>query len=281
MKSASQIWLLSVLDVGKLYRPLTKEQYGFLPDMARASKGFFNWYTWRAELLLEALGLCTAAIAEEKEKRVVVIHGAGSFGHFEVRELGLTAEGIARTRQAVTSLSKIVCDELTGRGARPVSLAPFGIVQTTDGRLARDGERALCRAATAALDAGLLPVFHGDIVLDSKRGAAVLSGDDVLAAICRHGVVDRAIFVTDVEGVYDKNPRLDPTAKLIPELTSRRVDTAGATDATGGMRAKLDAAFRAARAGVPVTILAPPQFPAALKKDEGDGHVTPSTRVRC
>lgn len=58
----------------------------------------------------------------------------------------------------------------------------------------------------ACLAAGLVPVLHGDAVLDTHTGCTVLSGDVILSVLARALCPRRAVFLTNVCGVYDRPP---------------------------------------------------------------------------
>lgn len=71
---------------------------------------------------------------------------------------------------------------------------------------------------------------------------------------------DLLVLLTDIDGLYTANPRLDPTARLIEQVAA--VDPAimalaagpGSAAGTGGMRTKLEAASKAAARGIPTVI---------------------------
>lgn len=71
---------------------------------------------------------------------------------------------------------------------------------------------------------------------------------------------DLLIILTDIDGLYTANPRLDPTAKCIPlvEVISEELKSAAGTTgemmATGGMITKLQAAEIAMSAGIDMVI---------------------------
>jgi glutamate 5-kinase len=71
---------------------------------------------------------------------------------------------------------------------------------------------------------------------------------------------DLLIILSDVHGVFDRDPRAHPGARLIPLITdvkdakSRFVDESQSLYGTGGMASKLDAAEKAAAAGIPTCI---------------------------
>ena len=51
------------------------------------------------------------------------------------------------------------------------------------------------------LDCGLVPVLHGDAVLDRQQGSAIVSGDMILDSLCASLSPTAAVFLTDVPGV--------------------------------------------------------------------------------
>lgn len=87
------------------------------------------------------------------------------------------------------------------------------------------------------------------------------SDNDTLAArIAAKMNADLLIILSDVDGLYDKNPALNPKARLIPhiEMLTPEIEAEaggpGTHTATGGMRTKLDAVRIACAAGVPSVI---------------------------
>ncbi len=86
-------------------------------------------------------------------------------------------------------------------------------------------------------------------------------GNDILSAyvaqICK---ADALLNLSDVDGMYDSDPRTNPDARLIPRVES--IDEmyavaggAGTDRGTGGMVAKLQAAKLVVDAGIPMFIL--------------------------
>lgn len=101
----------------------------------------------------------------------------------------------------------------------------------------------------------VIPVINEN---DSTATQELKFGDnDTLAAkIAAKINADVLILLTDVAGLYDKNPAEDPTAQLItdveritPELEAA-AGGAGSIASTGGMRTKIEAAKIAISAGV-------------------------------
>jgi len=199
----------------------------------------------------------------------VLVHGAGSFGHFHAREHGVSRgtahsafswRGFALTRSSVTRLNGIVLTALLEQGIAACGLPPFprwvlcgGALTDTDAPL---GE------VRSLLSRGVVPVLHGDAVFDEARGAAILSGDTLVEELCAALRPTRAVFLTDVAGIFDRPPGEDGAALLrrivvgpsgeVVDLPQMRT---AAHDVTGGVAAKLSAAARVAAGGVPVVIV--------------------------
>jgi glutamate 5-kinase len=108
---------------------------------------------------------------------------------------------------------------------------------------------------------GLLREHHAVPVLNendpvSGRGLEIGENDRLAALIAARVDADLLVVLSDVEGFFTSDPRADPTATLIPEVTQitheiARLARDTSTDAgTGGMQAKLEAARTAAKSGI-------------------------------
>ncbi|KAL6755712.1 Aspartate/glutamate/uridylate kinase [Haematococcus lacustris] len=209
----------------------------------------------------------------------IVVHGAGSFGHGQAKHGGVAfgtvldkasptlphslAMGVANTRAAVTALNVHVVDALVREGSAAVGLPPFASGWTAHGKkLDADG----CHMVSQCLEAGLVPVLHGDVVWDDLQGCCVLSGDTVVRRLAEVFRPDHVTFLTNVAGVYDRPPE-EPGSRLLrligclPDGTWRAADATDAPmmagsvhDTTGGMAGKVAEAVQVAVCGVPVLI---------------------------
>lgn len=71
---------------------------------------------------------------------------------------------------------------------------------------------------------------------------------------------DKLLILTDMDGLYTQDPRIDPSAtriRVVEEITDELYQAAGGAGSevgTGGMRSKLDAARIAMRGGIPVFV---------------------------
>lgn len=105
----------------------------------------------------------------------------------------------------------------------------------------------------------VIPIINEN---DSVAIDEIKFGDnDTLSALVANLVsADLLIILTDIDGVYDKNPKIDATAQLIPvidEITDEIMNLAGEPGSlgTGGMITKFHAARIAQSAGIPMMIV--------------------------
>jgi isopentenyl phosphate kinase len=192
-----------------------------------------------------------SALASGKCGGILIVHGAGSCGHPEAKryrldvgaEAGRT-EGIAATHDAVSGLNHEVVAILRERGVPAIGVHPLHLGVAENGRLIGLEYRHIEKM----LMLGMVPVIHGDVVMDLARGACIVSGDQLvrhLAAVLRVGRVGLA---TDVPGVLDGG-RVVPaiTPEILPGL---QIGSSSHTDVTGGMRGKIAELLGLAEAGI-------------------------------
>lgn len=206
-----------------------------------------------------------AGVLARTDAQVILGHGSGSFGHVVASEHGVHrgifdaagARGAALTQREAGELHRIVVEALLDAGLPAWSLSPSSSM-VTDGGRPRPFDVEPVRLA---LGAGLLPVTHGDVVLDGAQGSAICSTETALIAIARglaeQAVVpSRALWLGDTDGVWDGEGRTIPTIGLADrQRLEERVGGARVTDVTGGMRHRLAATFQLAELGIESWVL--------------------------
>ena len=222
---------------------------------------------------LEALAI---AIAGARHEGIVIIHGAGSCGHPEAKryhlDRGATAgatEGIYVTHRAVSGLNDAVVETLRSKGVAAIGVHPLHVAAADNGRLIGFENRHL----ETMLALGMVPVIHGDVVMDLSRGACIVSGDQLVRYLAAALSISRVGLATDVPGVLDGG-------RVVPEITRQTIATLHIgdslhTDVTGGMRGKIDELLALADAGTESEI-----FHVSRVRDFLSGAATGGTRVR-
>lgn len=116
------------------------------------------------------------------------------------------------------------------------------------------------RTFKVLLDMGCIPVVNENDCV-SYEGIK-FGGNDLLASyVAILAKADCIINMSDVNGLYDSDPRTNPDAKLIEKVDHfdksilAMAGGAGTARGTGGMKAKIDAAIIAANSKIPSMIV--------------------------
>jgi len=116
------------------------------------------------------------------------------------------------------------------------------------------------RTLRKLLDWRVVPVVNEN---DTTATDEITFGDnDFLAAqVAILLGADRLLLLTDIDGLHAADPRLDPSAPLVPEISALEqleeleIGSASSPLGSGGMRSKVVAAEMATAAGIPAAIL--------------------------
>jgi len=109
------------------------------------------------------------------------------------------------------------------------------------------------------LKLGIIPIINENdtVVVDEIK---VGDNDNLSALITNLIAADLLIILTDIEGLCDADPRVNPTARCIPLVEDVDVDMKGIVGETqsemsvGGMISKIQAAKKASRFGIPTVV---------------------------
>jgi len=111
------------------------------------------------------------------------------------------------------------------------------------------------------LGLGVVPVLNeNDSVSTDEIGTAFGDNDKLSALVASKIDADLLIMLSDIDALYDRNPRKFADARAIPavfEITAKIVKNAegkGSKYATGGMKTKLEAAKIASNAGCRIVL---------------------------
>lgn len=105
------------------------------------------------------------------------------------------------------------------------------------------------------LNNGIVPIVNENDTVATKE-LKVGDNDNLGALVALVSGADLLMICSDVDGLFDKDPRSNPDAKLIPvvdKIDDRIYSLAGGTTnkiATGGMRTKIEAADKATGQGI-------------------------------
>ncbi len=206
--------------------------------------------TPRLEVLALLAGEIARALHAQPQFSLLVGHGSGSFGHsaalrHNTRAGAHTPEqwrGFAEVAAAAGKLNRLVEDALRTAGVPVIDLRPSASAVCTDGAL-----HTLATAPiAAALRNGLVPLVCGDVAIDTRRGATIVSTEDVFAFLAAELKPARILLAGSDPGVLDSFP----SGAVIPRLTpamlashAAQVKASHAPDVTGGMASKVQQMF--------------------------------------
>jgi len=228
----------------------------------------------------EKLEHISRIISSHSGIQFLIVHGAGSCGHPEAKrhhlDKGLdpnNKSGIFITHRAVLKLNTAVVNALRANGVEAVGIHPLDACTAKNGRL----ESFSHQPVEMLVHQGIVPVLHGDVVMDSVRGACIVSGDQLVSAIPARIHVDRIGLATDVAGVI----RDGDVIPLINRDTVADIEIGESdnTDVTGGMIGKLKELLRLSDEGTESTIFHLSRLEDFLDGREHGGTVVTGNRV--
>ncbi len=198
----------------------------------------------RSDVLARLAAEIAAARAAQPDWHLVLGHGAGSFGHVVAAKY-MTRQGVATLEQwrgfaevhaSMVRLNRLVTEALLTADVPAISLPPSALAMCEDGRITHISSTPI----QAALDAGVVPVIHGDVAFDALRGGTIISTEEVMAALVADLRPSWLLLAGVTEGVFDQSGQLIPviTPSNLPHIEAALGGSHG-TDVTGGMASKV------------------------------------------
>jgi len=197
-------------------------------------------------------------------KEVIIVHGAGSFGHITAKQYELNEgyknidqlHGFSLTHAMVQKLNSFVLKSLHTQNIPAVSLSPHSIMKLNDHKLVNID----CNIFEEYLDKHFTPVTFGDVVLDEKLGFSICSGDLLVMALAKYFKPEKVIFIMDEDGLYTSNPKINKDAEFIESATIEKLEKLttsmdGHADVTGGMMGKIDTIKNISRLNIDTILL--------------------------
>jgi isopentenyl phosphate kinase len=210
-------------------------------------------FTPRLDKLAELAG--GIASSWNSERRLILGHGSGSFGHAAANKYGTRQgfasetwgknywKGFAEVWFQASKLNRFVMEALRAVGLPAIALAPVAAVTSREIRVKAWDLTPLC----ASLDAGLLPVIYGDVIFDEARRGTILSTEDLFAHLARQLHPQRILLAGLEEGVWEDFPA---RTRLVDRLNLQSyermragIGASASVDVTGGMADKVGQMF--------------------------------------
>jgi glutamate 5-kinase len=190
---------------------------------------------------------------------VIVTSGAIGMGAMQLRLTGPVKD--MKLRQACAAIGQPLLMAEYRKAFQRYPITVGQVLLTADVLDHRQTYLNLRNAIEALLDLGVVPVLNeNDCVSTEEIGSGFGDNDRLSALVASKIDADLLIILSDIDALYDKNPREFPDAHPIPtvyEITDQIVKAAGgkgSTYSTGGMKTKIAAARIAADAGCRVVL---------------------------
>jgi len=187
---------------------------------------------------------------------VLVTSGAVASG---VSVLGLAERppGLPE-RQALAAIGQVSLAHRWEAALAAHGLVAAQVLLTYDDFTHRGRYLNLAATFRALFEFGAVPVINENDTVAVEE-LTVGDNDRLSALVATQLGADRLVLLTDIDGMYDADPRSNPHAKRlseIPVVTAKVLAAAGGAGARGrgGMRSKIEAARLASGAGVTTTI---------------------------
>lgn len=218
-----------------------------------------------------------AALIKKKHEVILVSSGAVAAGF---KKLGYSARPVnLKERQAAAAVGQSILIQTYLEKLNTYSIPAALLLMTRSDFSNRERYQNAFATISELLSRGVLPIINEN---DTVAVDELTFGDnDMLSALVSGFVhADRLIILTDINGIYDGNPKKDPSAKKlhyvenITDSMIKKADENGSKVGTGGMKSKLLAAKTALSLGVPVFVGQGKGKQKLLKVIKGEGNGT-------
>lgn len=208
-------------------------------------------HTWMTSVCADI-----AALVHSGKQVIVVTSGAVALGH---KILRLSSPLPLEEKQAAAACGQIALMQAWQEAAAQHGLTVAQILLTAED--SEDRRRYLNARNTldTLLESGALPIVNEN---DTVATAEIRVGDnDRLAArVAQMAGAEVLVLLSDIDGLYTANPRVDLNARFIPEIRAITPEIeamaggSGSSVGTGGMSTKIAAAKIALHAGCHMVI---------------------------
>ncbi len=223
-------------------------------------------------------GLCRALADMQNSGKHLVLVSSGAIG-VGMGKLGLESRPAeTEKKQALAAVGQcelmFLYDKFFGEYNQTVAqvLLTAGVVHDDRGR------RNVENTFRELLMMGAIPIVNeNDTVETSELEGQNFGDNDTLSAVVAGLVAaDFLVILTDIDGLYDSDPRKNPAARLIPRVEEITPEIealaggAGSSRGTGGMATKLRAAKMAGDKGIPCAVVSGADMGNLYKLLEGE-----------
>lgn len=159
---------------------------------------------------------------KESNSSLILIHGTGSFGHPPAKKYSLdrgikadpTKMGLSITKRSDYKLNGLLWKILEEYELPIITIPPSAITISSNRKI----QWMDLKAIKYFLTINRIPMLFGDEVPDTKLGYSISSSDLIAYYLASKLKPDLLLFASDVDGIYDQNPKTHLKAKRIETI---------------------------------------------------------------
>ena len=203
-------------------------------------------------------------------EKIILVHGGGSFGHPLAKKYSISDGldttipnqilGVAETHHSMIKFNSYLIEQFLERNYPVLSIQTSSI-------FIKDSEVISTKSLDVietALDLGIMPILYGDIILDKQGSFSIISGDQIILALCQnlHNYnISKVVFAMESDGLYIVDKDNSENCKLVTECYSNELDSLNLADlgqkidVTGGIKSKLNFIKMICKSKIPVQLI--------------------------
>ncbi|MEK7664956.1 MAG: isopentenyl phosphate kinase [Patescibacteria group bacterium] len=184
------------------------------------------------------------------KNKLILLHGAGSFGHPLVYKHKLLEMPLAGTQllafseiiRSMRHMANLLTDIFRSAKLPILPIQTSAILNQNKNKLSISNAQQLKQV----LSAGFIPLLGGDMGLTKKNKTIVVSADKLAVLLTETFSISEIVFATDVDGVFEEFPppnNIQPFSLLyrknLKRMLKKMSKQKNQYDVTGGMAGKL------------------------------------------
>lgn len=191
-----------------------------------------------------------SALYKSDKYQIIIVHGTGSFGHLIAKKHNLV-QSIKNAKKRmlcsiaaakIAQLNLLIISSLQKNSVPAISIPPHAFITQSQGKIMNFDVNLIKKL----LDSNGVPILYGDFVFDHTQGYSIISSDIITAYLAKNLGAEQIIFLSDVDGIFDSDPKTNKKAKIIPEITNKNLKqvlkgltSSNGHDVTGQMKGKI------------------------------------------
>jgi isopentenyl phosphate kinase len=202
------------------------------------------------KILLKEVADELKKIIAKKAFNLILIHGAGAFGHQLAHKYNLR-EGVKNdpvksygsllSRIGNQKLNTAITEILVDNGLKITPMHTASVIIQKDKKIVSCNLEVI----QEALRQNYVPLLYGEMVFDQALGMTICSGDAIAPYLAKKLKAEKIFFASDIDGIFTKDPHLHRDAKLLKKIAlediEKNANLAGShnVDVTDGLLGKI------------------------------------------